>query len=909
VALFAACHVEPADLPNLDATFPDADVADAGKDAGATDAAVECSTNAMCPAGQYCDTDHCRVRPASCAETSDCAPDDLCVRPLSATSTRAPGRCRGTGRVRGFCTGGTCAAGACTTAGFCSPEGLAIAGNAASSCASESSCAPGEALAAARSLLLTPRCTAHADCGPAGVCDPTSGACAACASNADCRDQLLCEDGACIERAVCSTDLHCFPENECMSQRCRRASTCATDGGDTRANAVRVEAAHYADLGLCGDRSEAWFAFDITGRDAARMVLTSTVPLATFALDVFDDTGAVVDATYYRMPGIQIVEVGAPGFGRDEMNNVIDLERDLRLRISALDHSGRYDLSLVRQSSLCPGDALDTYGDRSPAALLPILGNRSYELRACPGDVDLVSLAVDAEDVVRLAATFAGSGTDLDLEVFTGRTTAAADRIAAGLTDDVTRESLATGAIPAASELTVAATAKIAPSSGQAYIFDVTRTLGTRLRACRDAGDIALSNGGASVSGDLSGATDLGAPRCDNDRYAAPERNDVLYRVTPPYAPSVFRALLSHAAPSDGELTLAVVTSCAEDGAPVLCDSAELPRRSLSIEHAFTSTAAEPFYILVSSDGPSEDVRFALDLQFDPQVVPPNNACAGSEMSDATAEIQVSTYGATNDVELTGFACGYGDGTAAAADVFYRMRLQGGERAAVELTGPIGGFVWAATDCGQMTNTCTAAADISLATPVAKLAFSPRIATTFFVAVDGVTAADAGTYRLRTVREPDLMCLANRDCASPLRCDDYRCAPVPANDDCNGAEVVTLDASGFATRMGSTGAANENFFLTCTGESDRDVVYQVSLPVDHTELVARIVDARFDPALAIRAGACEASIDERCNDDVRFPDILLPEVGYLQPAAGTYYIIVDAYAGSGTFTLEIEARR
>src|SRR5574339_575316 len=120
-------------------------------------------------------------------------------------------------------------------------------------------------MAAVGTLSLISSCAADDDCGPAGLCDETIDACVACRSNTDCPRQLACEDGACSERPTCSTDLHCFPANQCMSQRCVRRSFCRTDGGDSLDNAVRLEAALYQELGLCSDRSVAWWSFDIAG--------------------------------------------------------------------------------------------------------------------------------------------------------------------------------------------------------------------------------------------------------------------------------------------------------------------------------------------------------------------------------------------------------------------------------------------------------------------------------------------------------------------------------------------------------------------------------------------------------------------------------------------------------------------
>jgi hypothetical protein len=652
---------------------------------------------------------------------------------------------------------------------------------------------------------------------------------------------------------------------------------------------------------LCGDRGVAWWSFELAGRDGARIALTSTRSEATIVMDLFDESGAIVPgARWLSLPGLTVVEVPAPGFADDGTS----LSQTLRIRVQSLDHAGRYDLDLLRLVPLCPGDALDQYGDRDRARALPIEGNRSYLAAACPDDDDFLRIDAEADDQILLAASFGGFDADLDLAAYAGTATAA---LALAESTSTSTETLDTGRLTEPASVVLHAFSKQAPSIGQDYVLDVTRFLGTFFRECNEVTDVPLVNGMASVQGDLTSAVDLGAPLCENDLYAATRRNDLLYRVTPPSAPSLLRALITPGPESTSEVTAGLVSACADPEAEtIFCDSAELPRRAVVVEELLLDT--RPVHLLVSSDGSVKDMTFDLDLVIEPVTVPPNNACAGAVEIASSGDIGVSTYGATNTVEATGFACGLFDGEAQGPDAFYLLRLDGGERAALELDGPLDGLLWIATDCGQMTATCTTAESISYENPVAQVALTPQNDATFFVAVDGLAMDDRGTFELRTVLDPE--CLAARDCPSNLRCDDYRCVPVPANDICAGAEAITPDAEGRAEIVASTGAANDNLALTCLAQSDRDVVYRIDLPVDHSSLTARIVEARFDPALAIRRSQCEASLEEVCNDDVRFseePQILLPEVTWVQPAAGTYYVIVDAYAGSGTFTLQIEA--
>jgi hypothetical protein len=60
--------------------------------------------------------------------------------------------------------------------------------------------------------------------------------------------------------------------------------------------------------------------------------------------------------------------------------------------------------------------------------------------------------------------------------------------------------------------------------------------------------------------------------------------------------------------------------------------------------------------------------------------------------------------------------------------------------------------------------------------------------------------------------------------------------------------------------------------------------------------------------LVVRRGTCPtATAEVACNDDAIAGADLKPDVKVINPAAGRYFIIVDAYSGSGPFTLEITA--
>jgi hypothetical protein len=109
--------------------------------------------------------------------------------------------------------------------------------------------------------------------------------------------------------------------------------------------------------------------------------------------------------------------------------------------------------------------------------------------------------------------------------------------------------------------------------------------------------------------------------------------------------------------------------------------------------------------------------------------------------------------------------------------------------------------------------------------------------------------------------------------------------------------------------FGSTGAATSNYQLGCASAVNMpDVVYYVDVPAGSSRLVARVAEASFDSIVGIRraGAACEVQPDLACNDDEDFPDVVLSSAFVRAPAAGRYAIIVDAYAGEGAFTLELE---
>jgi hypothetical protein len=353
-----------------------------------------------------------------------------------------------------------------------------------------------------------------------------------------------------------------------------------------------------------------------------------------------------------------------------------------------------------------------------------------------------------------------------------------------------------------------------------------------------------------------------------------------------------------------GSVSIARLSTCASDVANE-CDLSPVAGEAVSIEEVVSSTQAIPF--LISANHASA-AGLVLDLEITFNQMGDNFTCRNGNSTPIlqSGVQQVDTVAATNTFALAADCGSEFAGEGAGPDRFFALSLGRGQRAALELSGPDNGLLWATTSCDP-TATCTAAASISSMVP-ARIVLSPHVATNFVIAVDGVNPADAATYTLKTVLEPE--CVSTADCRSPLRCDEYACVPVPANDACPGTMVA---ASG-GTFSGSTEAANDDFAtgncegIGSLGAGVPDVVYAITLPAGLTTLHARITQATFQPVLSIRQYVCGAVTSEKaCNfDGVAGVDVL-PDVSYSPAAAGTYYIIVDGISDAGTFTLEIDA--
>ncbi len=879
--VLVACDVEPRDEPTPTTT---ADAGPNDRDGGVRDGGADCRLGQVtCGANEFCTADGiCAVRNRGCAYSADCAAGDVCVKPFVSTSTVNPGACAA--RPNGCSTDAECGDGRCLGVGVCGPQAdrFEVSGT-----------SPVPVLA----------CSDDRVCGPGSVCRGTE--CGRCQEDDDCPRRLACgADGYCAEQPSCLSDDDCFEGNVCgLDALCARPTmACASDpGNDFASGAIVLSDGWYGGGTICGDDVD-WYTVDIPHLYGAFVVVTATSAYAT--LDVEIDAPSQTTGFVRTLDLPNVVAFAVPQVFLDDPDGVASLY----FSVATLDVNADYTVEVIADRRGC-ADALDMYGDRAEHALAAP-PNVAFERIACPNGTDRV--AVDALDGDQVIVSGAWTSSSLDVDYFLR----ASDGGLVTTTPTVastSEETVTSNVLQAADRLTVEAQTRLAPTGGTAYTMSVTRDLGTREAVCQNPADLILSNGTASVMDTFTGASNLGRPACEPvefcsgalcETYAAYDRRDRLYRVQPPMVPAVLTASVRPLDRAAARMSVALLSTCLDDASDVACNSSPLVRNGTSFEAQLTE--AGPVFLMVSSDGEIEDFDFQLDVTVEPIAPPLNDACFDAAELATTGSQRVATYGAMNNDQLRQSGiCGAAT-SGAGPDRFYRMTLGARERAAVELTGPQGGYLWAGTSCAAMTETCTTAATIEtdFTQPVAITTFEPGADQTFYVAVDGLTRVIEGTWTLRTVREPQLECLNDEDCGGALRCDDYACRPIPASDVCPG-QAVTL-TNGFVSIQGSTGAATDDYALSCGVAGAPDVVYAVTLPAGLSDAAFRISDARFDPLLSVRRGSCTSDPAEVCVDDVRYPDVLLPEVRLEAPAAGTYYVIVDAFAGEGPFTLEIE---
>lgn len=814
----------------------------------------------------------CTQAPSLCVRGERCDPSTrTCVENLSCT---AHGDCRADRR----CVDGLCGLppGACTvdqdcgTSQHCAPSGVCV----------------GDADPSGRFL---PVCSDAADCTVGTQC--AEGLCAPCGPELACPGAQVCRRGRCEEPATCRSAADCYAGHVCTRSLCVRP----TDGCNPDPENDQIEGAtplsemHVSGLELCGlDRD--WYALRLQPFVGARFIITPEPSAARTQVqletEVTTDRGEPISGvSTLHWPGRTIIQVP----GRDAM-------RELRLSISG-NQGARYSLDTERVFGLCAGDELDLYGDQTPetAPILNLVRLGELSAVACPEDLDHVRLPVREDELVRLGLELEPEqAARLELSITDPNRGASWTRT---FTASVT-EPLALPRAQADTELVLRTSAVRAPELGASYRWRPDLESAGRFQACEDP-----PSAPASATLDLAGGTALGLSSCG---AGAGFRAETILRLVPAVAPSLLRATVRPAGSATALVGVRLLSECMRDSTERSCDASPRPGLGASIEHVATTTA--PLFLVVSTSEPTSGVSFSYGFDEND-----NFTCVGGRSTpiESSGVTSVSTVEGTHSLELgPGSSCGF-SGVGSGPDRFFELDVAARQVVVLELTGRTDGFLWVGTNCARLSETCTAAASIDDIVSPARVVLEPGRATRYVVAVDGYGPGDAGDYELRTLFSPE--CLIDAACPVGERCDDYVCAPPPANNQCPGTALILSD--GVASASGSTNAGTDDFdSADCFGGAlGNDVVFRLELAAPASSFVARVTRANFDPLMYLRRNLCESRAAEIvCNDDRDLSaGDLLPEIRLANVPAGTYYLIVDAYSfGSptrgGTFELEVQ---
>jgi hypothetical protein len=162
---------------------------------------------------------------------------------------------------------------------------------------------------------------------------------------------------------------------------------------------------------------------------------------------------------------------------------------------------------------------------------------------------------------------------------------------------------------------------------------------------------------------------------------------------------------------------------------------------------------------------------------------------------------------------------------------------------------------------------------------------------TYWILVDGTTAAAYGTYVLNaTIADPPV---------------------APPNDACAGAIPLALGNTLQSVTGDTTLATNDNVSCSTGGGTSPDVWYTFTLPIPHAVYLSTLDTNTWDTVIHVHSGSCTGPLTAYgCADDSDCATTTFTRSMFLGILpAGTYYVAVDGYGStnSGPFTLFYQA--
>lgn len=272
------------------------------------------------------------------------------------------------------------------------------------------------------------QCLTDEDCGPGLVCNARAGRCESedlCYSDDECDDPLVCNPSTALCQVPpppCESDFDCeiaeicnrttglceLPGGECLDDRFENADTPAT------AEEIDVPADGTPelvdDLVLCPDDDDV-YAVPLVAGDllTARVMGTATQARATVWM--LDEAGET---------SLRFAE--APPFGNGTVRYRVKEDSTVFVRVNALLGQTPYDMELVREPGApCADDPFegaegnDTLQTATPAENVPV--DVTLLGAICPGDVDYLTVDLEAGEGVDVELDFDDSVTDLDLRL------------------------------------------------------------------------------------------------------------------------------------------------------------------------------------------------------------------------------------------------------------------------------------------------------------------------------------------------------------------------------------------------------------------------------------------------------------------------------------------------------------